>query len=65
MGHNELRSHIDSLWDYDDPAASEEAFRGLIPELAESGEYRLLAELFTQIARPKGYSVGSTTQSLT
>jgi tetratricopeptide (TPR) repeat protein len=45
---------LDSLWDYDDPEASEIAFRRLIPDESESVDTAFLAELLTQIARAQG-----------
>jgi tetratricopeptide (TPR) repeat protein len=42
---------IDSLWDYSDPAASEERFRAILPAARESGDDGYLAELLTQVAR--------------
>jgi tetratricopeptide (TPR) repeat protein len=45
---------LDRLWDYDDPAGSEQRFRALLPRgRAERGGVRL-AELLTQIARAQG-----------
>lgn len=45
---------IDSLWDYTDPAATEEQFRTLLPVARSSGDRAYLAELLTQIARTQG-----------
>jgi tetratricopeptide (TPR) repeat protein len=39
---------IDSLWDYDDPAGTEQRFRALLPECADDAQR---AEALTQIAR--------------
>lgn len=43
-------AEIDALWDFGDPAASEERFRALLPA-ARTGDPSVLAELMTQIAR--------------
>jgi tetratricopeptide (TPR) repeat protein len=45
---------FDPLWDYDDPAATEEKFRGLLPlaETSDNTSYHL--QLLTQIARAEG-----------
>jgi tetratricopeptide (TPR) repeat protein len=45
---------LDSLWDYDNPEASEMSFRRLIPDETESVDTAFLAELLTQIARAQG-----------
>jgi len=45
---------LDSLWNYDDPEASEISFRRLIPDESESVDTASLAELLTQIARTQG-----------
>ena len=45
---------LDSLWNYDDPEASEISFRRLIPDESESVDTAFLAELLTQIARAQG-----------
>jgi tetratricopeptide (TPR) repeat protein len=44
---------FDSLWNYNDPAASESRFRELLPQL-RSGDASKLAELLTQISRAQG-----------
>lgn len=51
--HAEL-PEIDALWDYDDPPATERAFRALLPAAHASGNLAYLAELLTQIARTQG-----------
>lgn len=43
-------SDFDQLWDYDNPAETEQVFRNLLPEL--DGDQRL--QLLTQIARAQG-----------
>ena len=43
---------FDQLWDYDDPAASEQRFRDLLPQM-QAGTSTYL-ELLTQIARAQG-----------
>jgi tetratricopeptide (TPR) repeat protein len=45
---------IDSLWDYNDPATTEERFSVLLPKARSSGDQAYLAELLTQIARTQG-----------
>ena len=45
---------LDSLWNYDDPEASEISFRRLIPDENEPVDTAFLAELLTQIARAQG-----------
>src|SRR5690349_11666078 len=45
---------IDSLWDYNDPAATKERFRAVLPAARSSGSPGSLAELLTQIARTEG-----------
>jgi tetratricopeptide (TPR) repeat protein len=45
-------SDFDALWDYDDPAATERAFRALLPSAPADRSY--LAQLLTQIARAEG-----------
>ncbi|MEM7624310.1 MAG: tetratricopeptide repeat protein [Planctomycetota bacterium] len=42
---------IRSLWDYDDPGASEAAFRGLLPRAREAGDLDFELQLLTQVAR--------------
>jgi tetratricopeptide (TPR) repeat protein len=45
---------IDSLWDYNDPAATEARFRELLPQAGELPDRRYEAELLTQLARSLG-----------
>jgi tetratricopeptide (TPR) repeat protein len=45
---------FDALWNYDDPAASEQAFRALLPLAEASGDRNYQVELMTQIARAEG-----------
>ena len=45
---------LDSLWDYNDPAASEQRFRELLPVMSERGLESLRVQLLTQIARALG-----------
>jgi hypothetical protein len=45
---------FDALWDYDDPAASERAFRALLPIAEASGDRNYHVELLTQIAQAEG-----------
>ena len=45
---------FESLWNYDDPAATEAKFRELLPAAQSSGDTGYLAELLTQIARAQG-----------
>ena len=45
---------FDQLWDYDDPAASEQRFRELLPAVSERGPVSLRVQLLTQIARALG-----------
>jgi len=42
---------IDTLWDYDDPRATEVLFRELVPAAERSGNRSYHAELLTQLAR--------------
>src|SRR3982751_3913709 len=42
---------IDSLWDYHNPAATEQRLRALLPEVERSGDLGLHVELLTQMAR--------------
>lgn len=55
-GENAAESLPDfnSMWDYNDPAATEARFRDLIPRAIESGDAGYYAELLTQIARAQG-----------
>jgi tetratricopeptide (TPR) repeat protein len=45
---------FDSLWNYDDPAATETKFRELLPAAVNSGDHGYCAELLTQIGRTLG-----------
>lgn len=45
---------FDQLWNYDQPAATEQKFRELLPAAAQAGDPGYLAELLTQIARTQG-----------
>lgn len=45
---------FDPLWDYDDPAATERLFRGLLPTARAGADPGYTAELLTQIARAQG-----------
>lgn len=45
---------IDKLWNFQDPAASEAAFRGLLPVATPLDNPSHLAELLSQIARAQG-----------
>ena len=45
---------FDALWDYDQPAKTEVAFRALLPQAETSGNPSYLIELLTQIARTQG-----------
>jgi tetratricopeptide (TPR) repeat protein len=45
---------FDARWNYDDPAASEQAFRELLPLAEGSGDEGYHMELLTQIARAEG-----------
>ena len=45
---------FDSLWDYNDPGATERRFQELLPAARASGDTSYLAELLTQIARTQG-----------
>jgi tetratricopeptide (TPR) repeat protein len=45
---------IDSLWDYNDPAATEAQFRALLPRVQAEGDADYEAELLTQLARTQG-----------
>jgi NADPH2:quinone reductase len=47
---------IDSLWNYGDPAATEEKFRAILSEAA-AGDPDYHAQLLTQIARMRGATV--------
>ena len=45
---------FDSLWNYDDPAATEQQFRELLPAAESSGDKSYHLQLLTQIARAQG-----------
>jgi tetratricopeptide (TPR) repeat protein len=45
---------LDSLWNYEDPAASESTFRELVGPAAASGDSSYYLQLLTQIARAQG-----------
>ncbi len=45
---------FDSLWDYDNPAATESKFREILPIAKESKNTSYQAQLLTQIARAEG-----------
>jgi tetratricopeptide (TPR) repeat protein len=45
---------IDQLWDYNDPAGTEQKFRALLATAEASGDAEFQAELLTQIARTFG-----------
>lgn len=45
---------FDKLWDYHEPAATEKAFREILPHARSSANEAYLAELLTQIARSQG-----------
>jgi tetratricopeptide (TPR) repeat protein len=45
---------FDSLWDYDDPGATEKRFRELLPATLDSRDLPYLTQLLTQIARTEG-----------
>jgi tetratricopeptide (TPR) repeat protein len=45
---------FDALWDYDQPAKTEAAFRALLPQAEAAGDLSYLIELLTQIARTQG-----------
>jgi tetratricopeptide (TPR) repeat protein len=45
---------FDDLWNYDQPAETEHAFRRLLPAARTAGDRSYLAQLLTQIARTQG-----------
>jgi tetratricopeptide (TPR) repeat protein len=45
---------IMKVWNWNDPAASERAFRDLLPKARASGDVAYLAELLTQVGRAQG-----------
>jgi tetratricopeptide (TPR) repeat protein len=44
----------DDLWDFDDPVATEERFRRILPEVSRRGDVDAELQLLTQIARAQG-----------
>ncbi len=42
---------FDKLWDFNDPAKTEKAFRGLLPDAGSASNHDYRAQLLTQIAR--------------
>ena len=54
MHMNEPPPDFDKLWDFNDPAATEQTFRALLPRAAGSGDESYRAQLLTQIARAQG-----------
>jgi tetratricopeptide (TPR) repeat protein len=50
----EPRPDFDNLWDYEHPAKTETAFRGLLPKARETGDRSYLVQLLTQLARTQG-----------
>lgn len=49
--NNHEQTTFDSLWDYGDPAATEEKFNEILPEVKASGNESHYIQLLTQIAR--------------
>jgi tetratricopeptide (TPR) repeat protein len=47
-------AQFDALWNYEDPAGSEAAFLGILPQVEATGDIGLHAEVLTQIARAQG-----------
>ncbi len=45
---------FDALWNYDDPAATEQQFRALLPRAEQGDDRSYHAQLLTQIARTQG-----------
>jgi tetratricopeptide (TPR) repeat protein len=54
MSNPETLPDFDKLWDYNEPAATEEKFRGLLPRAEAAGDASYRAQLLTQIARAQG-----------
>jgi len=54
MTHNSTLPDFDALWDYDQPAQTEAAFRALLPEAQASDDPSYSLELLTQLARTQG-----------
>jgi len=46
--------NFEALWDYDQPAATEQQFRAILPQAEQRGDRAYYAELLTQIARAEG-----------
>jgi hypothetical protein len=42
---------FDTIWNYDDPAATEQQFRALLPRAGQGDNHSYHAQLLTQIAR--------------
>ncbi len=53
-GEAEALPDFDAMWNYDNPAATETVFSGLIPGAIESGDADYYAGLLTQLARSQG-----------
>jgi len=53
-GTTGMRTDFDALWNYDDPAGTEQKFRALLPEAQASNDPTYELELRTQIARTLG-----------
>lgn len=53
LGHMTL-PEIDTLWDHDNPAETEQRFRELMPQAIASGNAPYVLELITQVARSLG-----------
>ncbi|MBX7041415.1 MAG: tetratricopeptide repeat protein [Ignavibacteria bacterium] len=49
--NNHEKTAFDGLWDYNDPAATEEKFSEILPEVKASGNESHYIQLLTQIAR--------------
>jgi tetratricopeptide (TPR) repeat protein len=45
---------INSLWNYSDPAGTEEKFKAILPQAEQFGDKDYLVQLITQIARTQG-----------
>ena len=52
--NNSEATDFDSLWNYNDPAATETKFREILPQIKESGNASEYLQLLTQIARTLG-----------
>lgn len=55
-GDGAVLADFDELWDYNDPAATGEKFRALLPTEEAAGDATYRAELLTQVARAEGLS---------